>query len=411
MYVFEYVTAVKNAPDLTCAFANLALFTTVQCVFFVFIASKQYEILIADKLQILVDFLNGPSKDVSSTLRGGEKLTDAEFFNTLQQKTVLTQDELSQFDVKNLYAGTIAKAESSVDPKYFQPAERFSRRMVCKALNTLVGGTRWKPAGQTKPEGKEVYEPMTAEEKSAIDATFLPKVNTFQEFDVSMFISFKQAVSVTTEAGVHYFVRVETKFDRLLKTADQNKKDNISTIHTWCDPYMIVFSSLTILFAIRSFMNKGHWKSHHTFGMKLVTACFLTEVVYFFGVFKTFQVVGDWEIIEKIVFRKFQAVDATNKTTKQSYGNYLAQNEGPNGSREENNTTKGPWGDAPRGRDEKLMEKAIVDANEEEFDADFTTAKDEVDDPNVQWIAAPSGRDISPVTWNPSNSRPAPTRP
>lgn len=235
MTIVSYVTSSDHAPDLACMCANIALFTTIQCIFFVKIASKQYDLLLQDKLKFLVEFL------------------------------------------KN---------------------DRYAKRFYCTKLDMLVNVRRWK---RVDTASKTIYQPRTQTEKDDIVKAFQEHVASDAEIDVSIEIPPNHTVLVETSTTPVYFERVPNKFDKALMEAERNKKDNISTIMTWCSPFVGIFGILTILFIWRG---RSKWEPHHTFGMKLVAACFTTEIFYFFGVFKTFQIVGDWEIANRILLRK-----------------------------------------------------------------------------------------------------------
>lgn len=51
---------------------------------------------------------------------------------------------------------------------------------------------------------------------------------------------------------------------------------------------------------------KGRWSSEHNWSLALIAGCFTTEIFIYFGLFRTHQVVGDYEIIKMIFESKFK---------------------------------------------------------------------------------------------------------
>ena len=49
---------------------------------------------------------------------------------------------------------------------------------------------------------------------------------------------------------------------------------------------------------------RGEWQGHHTLAYVLLVFCFTTEIFYYLGVVRTYRVLGDWEMVDRV----FEAV-------------------------------------------------------------------------------------------------------
>lgn len=81
------------------------------------------------------------------------------------------------------------------------------------------------------------------------------------------------------------------------------KKSNRKTIVTFAGPYIATAAVLAAAFARRARM-RGEWQGHHTLAYVLLIFCFTTEIFYYLGVVRTYRVLGDWEMVDRV----FEAV-------------------------------------------------------------------------------------------------------
>lgn len=86
--------------------------------------------------------------------------------------------------------------------------------------------------------------------------------------------------------------------EELEKQAKKDNQNNLKCLKTWASPFIIVGIVVLIGTGISTVKNKS-WSRAHTIGLGLVLSCFITEVIYFFSIFRSYEVIGDWEIIEK----------------------------------------------------------------------------------------------------------------
>jgi hypothetical protein len=164
-----------TAADYACVFANVVVFCTFQCVFFFFVASRQYDKLLGHKMQILTPYLN---------------------------------------------------------------RERPGRQLACERLLSVIGNE----------EDREAAE----------------------------------------------------------RVRERTEEQNVRTLATHAGPYIALFIVLSAATALRARAN-GSWKGHHTLACALLVFCFTTEIFYYFGVVRTYQVLGDWELVDRV----FEAAQPT----------------------------------------------------------------------------------------------------
>ena len=81
------------------------------------------------------------------------------------------------------------------------------------------------------------------------------------------------------------------------------KKTNQRTIATFAGPYIATAAVLAAAFAGRA-RARGEWQGHHTLAYILLIFCFTTEIFYYLGVVRTYRVLGDWELVDRV----FEAV-------------------------------------------------------------------------------------------------------
>lgn len=231
-----------GSADASLVCANVALFAFIQCVFYYKIASKQYDNLLLNKFGIITEYL---------------------------------------------------KRDRPLKP------------MLCDSLMSLVNVTMFRNMGLESPEGytlatrSDVVEALTEHAK---EGTIRTNVVVQEEIDAS---EPKDCFAVTGVDGrVYYFIRQDNIFEAAKREAGENQKHNIWTVATWGGPYVVIFGLLTLILVYNAQHNEL-WQSHHWFGALLVAGCFTTEIIYFFGVFKTYQVAGDWMIFDTLFKRKF----------------------------------------------------------------------------------------------------------
>lgn len=263
-------TFAEIGPDLTCVFSNIFLFTLFQCIFFTTIASKQYDNLVKDKLEILSAFL----KD--------DRTMKPYFCQGLQTTVNSGKWRFLGKELPNgytLYEGSNKENIQLVLSKHVQEMASYAMQQIHEASLALQSSV-----------GSSTQPSSTAEQ-----SVMLVEVNVPSD-DVSL----NQAISVTVNDSVVYYGRVPNKFDLMREEDKQNEKDNIVTLCIWAGPFVFVS---VVMAVIAAFFGRKHWKPHHTLAMKLVACCFTTEIVYFYAVFNTFQVVGDWELANKSLFK------------------------------------------------------------------------------------------------------------
>ena len=125
------------------------------------------------------------------------------------------------------------------------------------------------------------------------------------EVDVSL--SFEVEKGAVVQIGDGFWERVNNYYEQLQEDAKKNTVDNLATMKTWCAPFIGVTAILAIVFLLRGVK---YWNRTYTVGYLLVLFGFSTEIVYFLGVIDTFQVVGDWEIVNKLVTHKYNRLDS-----------------------------------------------------------------------------------------------------
>lgn len=74
---------------------------------------------------------------------------------------------------------------------------------------------------------------------------------------------------------------------------------NVRTLATYAGPYVALFIVLTAVAALRARAD-GSWRGHHTLACALLVFCFTTEIFYYFGVVRTYQLLGDWELVDRV---------------------------------------------------------------------------------------------------------------
>lgn len=228
--------------DVSLLCANVALFSLVQCLFYLHIASKQYDNLLLNKFGILSEYL---------------------------------------------------KRDRPLKP------------LLCDSLMSSVHIAMFRNVGTESPEGYTVAARPDIVEALTVHANEETIHHNVVVEEGLLESEPKECFAVTgTDGRVYYFVRQDNIFEAARKEADENYEHNRWTVATWGGPYVVIFGLITIvLFGIA--LRQQSWKSHHSFGALLVAGCFTTEIIYFFGVFRTYQVAGDWKIFHTLFKRKF----------------------------------------------------------------------------------------------------------
>lgn len=93
---------------------------------------------------------------------------------------------------------------------------------------------------------------------------------------------------------------------RMSKTARMNAlldAGNRRTVYMFAGPYIGVAALLALFFMVRAKRQKV-WRGEHNLAYALLVFCFSTEIFYYLGVVKTYRVIGDWELIDRV----FEAV-------------------------------------------------------------------------------------------------------
>lgn len=163
--------------DLGCVFANVVVFCVFQCVFFFFVASRQYEQLVANKIEVLDPFLR---------------------------------------------------------------SDRPGRQTACARLLAMIGD-----------EERQISDRINREE-----------------------------------------VRMH----------------NLRTLATYAVPYISAFVLATVAAVVHA-VRRGTWKGHHSLACLLLVFCFTTEIFYYFGVVRTYQVLGDWEMLDRVYSAATRSAD------------------------------------------------------------------------------------------------------
>lgn len=214
-----------SAPDFACIFANVALFTVVQCFFYWFIASEQFVKLVDDKLNILRIFLD---------------------------------------------------------------MDRPGKPLWCEDLRKRAYAVDWVA---TERDGRGLYEPKRDAEKARLEEVKASlRAGTRETTAYLPGLARSQVIEVETADGTTAYYSPSGPFVPTLSKKEL-KAHNFKTICTWAGLFVIT-STMCLLLSLLA--GKDHWKSHHTLGMVLVLFCFSTELLFYFGVMKTYQAVGDW---------------------------------------------------------------------------------------------------------------------
>lgn len=230
------LSSLPDAPTAFCFFLNILFFMVVQAVFFFFIASRQYDGLIKDKMQLL---------------------------------------------------------------KLYLKRNRKAKDWACNVLYKYRNGNVWSrvPEGTS---GRKAYVPAAAEDVVNLDIVRRELRETAGDrARVSVQLSNFFPDNVVTLDDGRTYAPLGTFHDAVEGSA-ANHKNNQRTIVAWCLPFVVASAACVLLSGVRSVVKRKDWTLAHTVGVGLVFACFSTEIVYFLGVFKTFRLVGDFDIIHSL---------------------------------------------------------------------------------------------------------------
>ena len=206
-----------SSSDIICVSTNVLVFVVVQCIFFYFLASKQFDNLVKDKLKMLDPFLR---------------------------------------------------------------QDRLGKQVICRKLSLMTNRVHdWEEIDAPPPHAKTVSVQDRGAVKFMDDDTYLQYEDNF---------------------GMKRWFRPLFARDLFKKQNLQKDVDNIKCLRTWALPFVIV-ALVTLMVSVAFAVKNRTWKIEHTLGLITVIFCFVTEVIYFFSVFSTYHVLGDWDAIEQTI--------------------------------------------------------------------------------------------------------------
>ena len=206
-----------SSSDIICVSTNVLVFVVVQCLFFYFLASKQFDDLVKDKLKMLEPFLR---------------------------------------------------------------QDRLGKQVICNKLSLMTNRVRDWEEIDAPPLNANI---MSVQDRGGVK--FMDDDTYLQYEDMS---------------GMKRWCRPLFTRDLIKEQNLHRNLENRKCLLTWASPFLVVMSAVLVVSVALALKNKT-WKFQHTLGLITVIFCFVTEVIYFFSVFKSYQVLGDWDAIEQTI--------------------------------------------------------------------------------------------------------------
>ena len=330
-----------SSPDIACLAANIVTFVVVQCCFFYLIASRQYEKLVQDKLAIMKPFLKDDRLgkhnickkffETTNNVKAWESVVTPEnginiinydpstndVKNDIKEDMTTTKETLTAELEKN--SALLKKAESLTEQlKNVEDAEKTKEQIT--QLEPVVQNLKKKRA-DLNFKLKEISEGLQQDWVSIWDetqGTIIAQTKTnlldLQEYNRSPSQSLQLGKpkympnnTYLRDISTGDILKPLFANDELQERAKEDEKHNLKCLKTWARPFVVGGIGLLVVSVATALgpaiLSKGtnKWKKVHSLGLVLVAACFSTELLYFFGVFRTYQVLGDWDLIERLL--------------------------------------------------------------------------------------------------------------
>ena len=107
--------------------------------------------------------------------------------------------------------------------------------------------------------------------------------------------------------------------EMLLKTNEETIKErdshNKSVLKWAASTFVIPISIIAIICTVIA-ISSGKWQPHHTLTLGLIAACFTTEIIIFFSIYKTHEVTSNLEMIDRLLDKKISSDNSEEQKIK-----------------------------------------------------------------------------------------------